>query len=139
MNWYEMNQIKQWPEYYPDDCPPHNAFNPDGIYFRLINRNNPNKRDFNSYYLNKPNEDWGTKKCQAMGISIFSQIESCEAMQKIIPALRKKKIVQGRLSPAHGLIAMTPSSQNQDHTTWWIPNTLDEPWTLFSSIEVQVQ
>ena len=126
--------LSDFPEYYPEQCPPYNANNTEGIVFRFTKEDKPHKQDFISFYEKNPNKDWGMDTCQAMGLSVFPTIEACEEMKRKIPALNKKKIASANLNNNYGKFANTPSTNSKRHMTWWVSCNLSEPWTLFSNV-----
>lgn len=121
-------------EYYPEQCPPYNAKDIEGIVFRFTARNTPHQRDFLSFYEISPDKEWGLDACQAMGLSVFPSTEACEEMKDKIPAMRKKKIASANLNRNYGKFANTPSTNSKRHMTWWVSCNLSEPWALFSNV-----
>jgi hypothetical protein len=127
--------LSNFPEYYPEQCPPSEAKDVDGNVFRFTARNTPHKRDFLSFYELSPDKNWDADTCQAMGLSVFPSISACHEMQSKIPALRKKKIASANLNNSHGKFAHTPSTNSKRHMTWWVSSELSEPWILFSNVD----
>ncbi|MDD5214773.1 MAG: hypothetical protein PHQ03_04425 [Methylococcales bacterium] len=122
--------MSDFPEYYPEKCPPSQAKDVEGEIFRFTTRNTPHHRDFLSHYELGIGEG-----CQAMGLSVFLSIEACEEMKDKVPAMRKKKIASADLNSKHGRFAHTPSTNSKRHMTWWVSSNLKEPWTLFSNVD----
>jgi len=108
-----------WPDHYPEKCPPDDAKSVSGVVYRFTNRTNPKHRDFLSYYELKPGEDWGKKGCQARGLSVFTSEEDCKIAISLVPALKKKKLCVAELASESGVIAHTPSKNNNNHMTLW--------------------
>ncbi len=125
--------MSRWPEHYPDQCPPKEAYHHHGELFRFINRNNPVARDFRSYYELEPQKDWGEKACQARGLSVVKCALGVKEMRASIPALRRKKVSKAIISAECGMLANTPSSTSERHCTWWIPTSLIEPEKMFET------
>ena len=42
--------LSDFPEYYPEQCPPCKAKDVEGMIFRFTTRNTPHQRDFLSFY-----------------------------------------------------------------------------------------
>nr|WP_320049639.1 hypothetical protein [uncultured Desulfuromonas sp.] len=108
-----------WPEHYPEKCPPAEAKNVSGQVYRFTNRSSPKCKDFLSYYDLKPEKDWGSKACQARGLSVYTTVEDCETAVAAVPALRRKKLCVAVLSADTGVIAHTPSNNHYNHKTLW--------------------
>lgn len=123
--------MSSWPEHYPQQCPPKEAYYHNGDLFRFINRNNPQSRDFKSYYEMSPEKDWGNKACQARGLSVLKCALGVEEMRDAIPALRRKKVSKAIISSVDGMLANTPSSSSQRHCSWWVPASLGNLDQLF--------
>jgi hypothetical protein len=121
--------LSDFPEYYPEQCPPCDAKDVEGIIFRFTARNTPHQRDFISFYELKIRDD-----CQSMGLSVFLSLEDCDEMKKKVPSMRKKKIASANLNNNYGKFANTPSTNSKRHMTWWVSCHLSEPWTLFSNV-----
>ncbi len=65
----------QWPDYFPDDCPPQDAQPATGDVYRLVKQNPPESKDFIPLREKKTGEDFGEKECQACGLSVFRNVE----------------------------------------------------------------
>lgn len=126
-----------FPEHYPEQCPPFEATNADGVVYRLTKTHVLDKLDFCSHYELRPDKDWGDMACQARGLSVFPSVEACEEIKKKIPSIRKnnKGIATANLNNNHGKFANTPSTNSKRHMTWWVSSNLKEPWTLFSNVD----
>lgn len=121
--------LSDFPEYYPEQCPPCEAKDVEGVIFRFTNKNTPHKRDFLSHY-----ELGRATGCQSMGLSVFTSIEACEEFKEKVPFARNKKISSANLNNDYGKFANTPSTNSKRHMTWWVSCNLSEPWTLFSNV-----
>jgi hypothetical protein len=111
--------MHQWPEHYPEKCPPLDAAPADGPIYRLVRGEAPQEGDFQSQYEKQPKREWGALACQARGLSVFESEEACQDMAAIIPALRKKRIASGIVPSGSGVMASTPSNNSDDHCTLW--------------------
>jgi hypothetical protein len=128
--------MNSWPEHYPKQCPPENAYLYNGVLFRFINKSNPVARDFKSYYEITPEKEWGDQACQARGLSVVKSLTGVSEMRNAIPALRRKKVSSATISHIHGLLADTPSSSSKRHCTWWMPSSLINPENLFQTANI---
>lgn len=124
-----------WPEHYPEKCPPDNAVPPSGSLFRFINKTNPKKKDFLSYYELKPEGDWGTKACVSRGLSVYASEIDCAVAAATIPALKKKQLAKAFLPKNSGVIASTPSKNTNNHKTLWPLISAEELAELFSPVQ----
>ena len=126
----------QWPDYFPENCPPENAQAAFGQVYRLVDNDPPTPDDFQSWREQHPNEQCPktVTECQACGLSVFTSISDIEVAQRKVRRLRNKKIAVGNLTIELGQILPTPSQNTgQSHHTWWIPNDT-KPWTIFHVI-----
>ena len=55
----------QWPDYFPDDCPPQDAEPATGEVYRVVKQNPPDSKDFMSQRERKRRKNFGEKECQA--------------------------------------------------------------------------
>jgi hypothetical protein len=128
----------QWPDHFPDGCPPETAQPASVKVYRFVNNDPPNTEDFRSWRQENMDQPCpkGITECQACGISVFTSEEGvCKARNKV-PALRNKQAALGNLTPGLGVILNTPSRKTgHDHHTWWIP-TDREPWSVFQVVNV---
>jgi len=129
-----MRDEFEWPSYYPDVCPPGNAEPTNGEVYRLIDEGGPTDEDFVCHKLLYPHKNWKEKECQACGLSVHPSPEGCDRLKRRIPALRRKRTAVANLQPKHGLLLHTPSSADKAHHTWWVPASLQAPYTLFSAV-----
>lgn len=124
-----------WPIHFPPSCPPVGAVNLAGTVFRFINGTLPADRDFISHYERNPAANWGTRACQARGISVVRTWADCGQMRKGIPALRKKRIAIAEISTQVGVVAPTPSGSCNGHCTWWREPTPSDVRPLFAKFD----
>lgn len=124
----------QWPNHFPENCPPPSALAPSGKFYRFIEQNHtfPQPEDFSSWRvlnLDKKCPE-NITECQACGLSVYDSFEEIQRMQKVIPRLRRMKIAVGILNKHSGKIQNTPSRNSRLHYTWWV--AVDEkPWQYF--------
>ncbi len=112
--------MTDWPEHFPEKCPPIEAKSPSGCLYRFTNRRTPRLRDFKSLYeLRDEDWDWGEEACKARGLSVFLTLADCTKMRAAVPAMKKKHIASASLSPDAGLVAHTPSNNSDAHHTFW--------------------
>lgn len=123
-----------WPSFFPDNCPPQDAINPNLTVYRFVRGNPPVESDFNSY-IEDGKDVSGIKRCQACGVSVYAELEDAIKMQGYVPGLRKTRIASGHLNSNHGKIKSTPSMRYPDcgysHHTWWKVDNIPDPSSQF--------
>lgn len=119
----------QWPDYYPQCCPPDDAEPASGQVFRLVEGSTPTFADFQPYFLQQLDKYKGTKcECDAAGISLRKTIEDIMCLKRRVSRFKRHHIAQASLEATHGKIK---SSFGSSHITWWVPVTV-QPHTLFT-------
>jgi hypothetical protein len=104
-----------FPQDWPNDCPPPDAVAAAGEVFRLVKTNPPTAADLASHRETGrlPN----APPCLRCGLSVFRDVQDAVHQQRLIPKLGRW-IARGTLSVEHGQTKQTPSQQ-PTHTTWW--------------------
>ena len=112
-----------WYEDLPKQCPPDDAFNPNGmILYRLAVSEIPTNNDFLSQrYLNPDRIFNNVSECLARSISTLNDIDACKNMIKL-PRYRKrfKSIFELKLDEKDGVIKQT--FKKSEHFSWWRSN-----------------
>ncbi len=128
----------EWPNHYPEQCPPSTAEKVSGKIYRFTNRTNPKHKDFLSYYERYPKNDWpeGEKACNARGLSVYANEEDCNVAAASNPALRKKRLCVAELPKEAGVVADTPSKNNRNHKTLWSLLCAQELVNFFDPVEL---
>jgi hypothetical protein len=114
-----------WPIFYPENCPPSDAEDAEGIIFRLMQSIPPTENDLKAHVQLHPDQDFGTKHCQACGLSVYRSFYDAVRLQNRIPAYRAMRIAKADLSPREGKLLHTPSRPGASHHTWWIPRDIN--------------
>jgi len=116
----------QWPDCFPDGCPPTDADPARGIAFYLTH-NPVHPRDFWSKRERNPEKRFSdpVRECQANGLSIFRDIEDARRLRRRVSYFRNRAIAVGRLTPDLGVTKATPTVVRSSHCTWWIPVGVD--------------
>ncbi|MBF0311439.1 MAG: hypothetical protein HQL56_18140 [Magnetococcales bacterium] len=109
--------LPMYPSDWPADCPPKNAVDARGEYYRRVKNKPPSANDFRS-----PKEE-GTflnakvPECSRVALSLDS---SRETLQNLIDLrYHGYHIAMATLLPEHGRILATPSKGSKTHTSWW--------------------
>lgn len=104
-----------WPNHYPDDCPPASASDAVGTsVYRLVAGRVPTDEDFKSYFdLGKAGPE-----CERRGLSVAMAPDPLRRLRRVVPAKRHHSIC--KLQCHDGKLAQTGAKVT--HYTWWIPN-----------------
>ncbi len=119
-----------WPDHYPDQCPPADAEQAQGVYFRLVDAAPPSGEDTLSHIelklagLRFKNKDFGDQECVASGFSVFDEQVAAERTRQAVGPLRNKLIAKMDVSGS-GVLKQT--GHNRSHHTWWRP-AADDDW-----------
>ncbi len=123
-------QEQEYPEYFPEGCPPEDANTDEQMLYRFCSSENiPREEDFVSYYQRDPLKYKGN--IPAYGLSVMKSREDCLEAYRKSPYLRKyKSIAKGKTNEKRGSWKETPSRQNPAHVTWWVCNNV-KPLAFF--------
>lgn len=120
-----MNKITtKWFEELPEQCPPEDAKECNGIYYRIANGNPATSADFFSQKRLQPDKIFtgeGIDDCIVKSISLFSDRKEIEKRLKL-PKFRKGVIAEVRLEPKDGMIKKTFGNA---HYSWWRTNEFE--------------
>ena len=87
-------------EDYPDACPPSEANEMEGSFYRMCNSAVPEKDDFKTHVdlgLNFP----PPKLCEAKALSFFTSEQAIEKLKKRFPKFKVAVLIN--ISPSHGV------------------------------------
>lgn len=104
-----------FPTDWPDNCPPLDAEDADGIVFRLVKNDPPQEKDLESHH-----ESGRLPKappCLRCGLSVFRELRDAAHQRHLLPKLGKW-IARAALQAEHGKIKPTPT-KIPTHATWW--------------------
>ncbi|MBE0508900.1 MAG: hypothetical protein IBX50_19625 [Marinospirillum sp.] len=105
-----------FPDNWPQNCPPIEAEDADGVVYRVCSQNPPSQRDFQSH------EELGKRSsgdpCMRRGLSVFRDLAEARHLTVLFPKLGSK-VFRGDLSQEQGKVKHTPARQRPSHTTWW--------------------
>jgi hypothetical protein len=114
-------EITEWFEELPDQCPPEDAIECNGVYFRIANGNPATSEDFFSQRKLQPDKIFkgeGIDDCIVKSISLFSDKKEIEKRMKL-PKFKKAVIAEVKLEPKDGKIKKTFGFA---HYSWWRTN-----------------
>ena len=115
----------QWSENLPEQCPPDNAFDPDGlVFYRLCETAPPTDQDFKSQRAICPTYVYkNVTECIAHSLSIWDNVEKCLNLLKL-PRHKGKAAMKLELTTNDGLVLQT---FKPNHYSWWKTQSFDIP------------
>lgn len=111
----------KWPSRFPNNCPPLHATAASGVVYRFVERDPPTTQDFQSLYETRPAQQYGGKRCQAFGLSVFRDPRDLERLRTRVRAYDTSLVASASLANVHGLLSPTPTRGGSSHHTWWVP------------------
>jgi hypothetical protein len=130
----EFGAQADWPQGYPEQCPPSDATVSDVVVYRIVDTEPPTERDFLSHPAlvalgeraprNYPDE------CMAAGLSVFDSHGAAERTRQSVGPMRNKFIAAGSINNSGRIMQTTTKSE---HHTWWRPAS-DAQWTNFQVV-----
>ena len=139
----ELPPEKVWPHFFPENCPPNDATEPCGEYWRIVKHDPPSPQDFEPLCIANPrrqysddlNDRYGASpRCLASGVSLLKTIEEARNVARAIPAKRTGMLAKGTLEPDMGRLKHTPTNKNKGHHTLWLWDGVD-PSSSFTVVE----
>ncbi len=122
----------EWPDFYPENCPPVEAEPASGTVYRLVEHDPPQKEDFLSTWEEFPGR-FSEPTTINSGVSVCTDLQDIDRLKKRYGHLRNRKTAKGELNPQLGKIQRSQGFTNS-HVTWWIPVGA-EPWRFFEVID----
>ncbi|MET9203350.1 hypothetical protein [Gordonia sp. NPDC003585] len=120
------SRLAEWPEHFPDSCPPADASPAEGFFYRIVDAAPPQDDDFLSnlrlFQLGKRfkrGKNW-TDDCQAAGLSVLADRDEAINLRDSCGPMRRKAIAHGDTTGI-GLMKHTPGRAGASHHTWWLP------------------
>jgi hypothetical protein len=110
-----------WPEYFPADCPPDDATDAVGNFYRFAESDPVTGKDCICLWIRQNGNIQGANKCGACGLSVFTDLKDADRLRKIFKTYRKKHLAAASLATPTGKIKSTPTSAIKSHHTWWVP------------------
>ena len=104
----------EYPDWFPEDCPPSTAADAAGEYFRIVEAQAVSETDFLSHH--ELGTALGAEPCARCGVSLFNSLEKALHRQRLSPRLGTL-VSKGLLAPPHGKTGV-PNSKS-GHLEWW--------------------
>lgn len=107
----------EWPEHFPQGCPPPDAMDAEGPFFRIVTSDPPTEGDFKTHW------ELGREgpPCLRHGLSGFRTFDEVALFREVIPGFRKRRVARAELKPELGKLKNTPTKNSKGHHTWWVP------------------
>jgi hypothetical protein len=111
-------RMTNWPDYFPEQCPPGKARNDNVQVFRLVSGTPLSAEDFHPTIIESPHRPFEPENlCAACGVSVFRNVQDVIKKRAKYKPLRSKKIASGRITESDGLVLETFAPT---HMTWWL-------------------
>ncbi len=118
-----------FPQDWPEDCPPVTAVDAAGEVFRLVKSNPVTAEDMSSH--KETGKLLKAPACLRCGLSVFRELEDAIHQRRLIPKLGDF-VATATLDAAMGKTLPTAGRQ-PTHTTWWPYEGIDRA-SLFSIV-----
>jgi hypothetical protein len=133
----ESSLIYTWPDFFPEDAPPPDAYPPSGEFVRITNRETPTEKCLASDFEKNPDildMRTGLQIICSYGISLQNSIEGARAtVGRFKNATRKRYIAKATLNGNVGRVMQT-FKEDYHHTLWSFKDV--ETHKFFSCFEV---
>ena len=100
----------------PDQCPPADATSLNGVFYRLVNKNNIVCDDFWSHRKIYPHKIFNVDECRVRSVSIFDNGDDCMKLTKL-SLHKEKKVAEVTLNNTSGVAKRTGNEKS--HYSWW--------------------
>lgn len=110
-----------FPNTWPDGCPPDDAVDAEGDVFRIVNNDPPLADDLASHL--ETGKLPKAVPCLRCGLSVFREVRDAMHQRLLIPKLGRW-VAKGTLKAEHGRTKLTTGKQ-PTHTTWWAYDGVD--------------
>jgi len=108
----------EWFEELPPSCPPSDATDCQGTYYRVSNGNPAESCDFFSQRLLAPDKKFkgeGIDECIVRAVSVFAELDDAKNLLKL-PKFKRANIAELHLQEQDGKIKKT---FKKSHHSWW--------------------
>lgn len=111
---------RSFPDFFPTDCPPTDATEAGGVYYRLVGDDPPSQDDFRTYAELglRPKDDF----CLRCGLSMFPTVASATNQYRHLRELFGDGLRIGPLvaeGELHAKDGKTKQTSKPPHETWW--------------------
>lgn len=124
--------MSEWPDFYPEDCPPEDAQDSRGIVFHLVSDDPMPQSDLYATAHHR-GAFAGEDECIRVSLSCFRQEEDLRQTRSAVPRLSDRKIARVELDPAHGKLKQTRTPSH--HSLWIRAEYYDEAHEWFEVVD----
>ena len=116
--------MPEWPSFpddFPSNCPPQDAIDANGLYYRIVNNNPPTSDDFLSKHELGAIPKYRAGQsflCRWRALSLYASIGDAEHHRDVMPG-DGEFIAEGQLVREMGRTKLTPNPDRMSHTEWW--------------------
>lgn len=126
-----------WPTYFPEGCPPEDAYATAEGFVRMVSNDPPTPDDFLTTHEEierglKPPLRRSADPCMVCGASLFDSVVRARRVRDALPPLRSKLLAIGELQ-GEGLVKRT--GQKPGHFTWWRRVGERSAWRTFNVVD----
>ena len=104
-----------FPNNWPENCPPEDAVDADGIVYRIVKNDPPLPQDLATHF--ETDRLRKAPPCLRCGLSVFRDVVDVIHQRLLLPKLGGF-IARADLQREHGRTKLTQGAQ-PTHTTWW--------------------
>lgn len=104
-----------FPDNWPPHCPPGDAQDAQGVFFRVVAHNPPTADSFKSYA--ELGAAPAANPCRRVGLSVLRTLDDAIHQTKLFPK-HGRCVCRADLKPEHGKTLATKGTL-PTHTTWW--------------------
>jgi hypothetical protein len=106
----------EWPEFYPDDCPPEDAEDTEGVVFHLVTDDPIPESDLYDTAYHR-DAFASLDECKRVSLSSHREKQDLQETKSTVPRLSDRKIAKADLDPEFGKIKQT---FDPSHHSLWI-------------------
>ena len=107
--------MSEWPDLYPEGCPPEDAEETKGVVFHLVSDDPMPKSDlYDTAYHRKSFTN--LEECKRVSLSCYRDEEDLKQTRDTVPRLSDRKIARAELAPEYGKIKQTFTPSH--HSLW---------------------
>lgn len=99
-----------------NNCPPHDAEPPSGLYFRCCKNSPVAASDMET--VEEQNRLLNADACKRKALSVFTSLDDAKHQALLFRGWKRRYVASGALEGIHG-VAKPTSGQQPSHTSWW--------------------
>lgn len=113
-----MEESKEFPEYFPNGCPPFDAVAKEVLAYRLTKNQFLTEDDFKSYHELGIKPKYPDSTFMIYGISLSTDVNTLKKLKKTSTYTKSFDFIHQGLTYTHeGLVKI---DYNKKHITWWL-------------------